>query len=269
MRRIIRADPSLQAPLRGEARIQRVLDDEGTGMQLDLLRGSAGARFRIEAGQELGLMLYSGEVRINIRDHRWTAARSSLFDENGFAWSVAGGDDVEIEFRDAGELSVFRTRNPASFEARCFGPSEVRVDRRGEHGADGAAFRFVRTYYDVESHPDARLVMGEVVNLAGRWSSYPPHHHPQPEVYHYRFDRTHGFGHAEHGDEVFKVKDRDTLCIAPHHTHAQCAAPGYAMFYQWVIRQTPELPYRGPTFEDAHRWLLSKEPTPRRDPKAS
>ena len=38
------------------------------------------------------------------------------------------------------------------------------------------------------------MVLGEVLNLPGKWSSYPPHHHPQPEVYFYRFDYPDGFG---------------------------------------------------------------------------
>ena len=44
---------------------------------------------------------------------------------------------------------------------------------------------------------------------------------------------------AELGEEVFKVNDRDTVCIPPGLDHAQCAAPGYGMYYSWVIRHLP------------------------------
>ena len=55
--------------------------------------------------------------------------------------------------------------------------------------------------------------MGEVVTAPGGWSSYPPHHHEQPEIYHYRFTEPQGYGHAECGDDVFKVRQYDTYKI--------------------------------------------------------
>ena len=85
-------------------------------------------------------------------------------------------------------------------------------------------------------------VLGEVVTMPGRWSSYPPHHHPQPEIYHYRFTRPQGYGHAELGDDVLKVKQFDTVKIFDGNDHAQCAAPGYGMYYSWVIRHLPDNP---------------------------
>ncbi len=48
--------------------------------------------------------------------------------------------------------------------------------------------------FDLDNAPQSNLVMGEVFNQPGRWSSYPPHHHPQPEVYYYQFEHPEGFG---------------------------------------------------------------------------
>src|SRR5690606_18987555 len=105
---------------------------------------------------------------------------------------------------------------------------------------------------------NAEMVLGEVVTLPGGWSSYPPHHHRQPEIYHYRFTAPQGYGHAELGDDVFKVRDRDTVCIPPGLDHAQCAAPGYGMSYSWVSRHLPDDPYTVPDFTDEHAWTMTK-----------
>jgi 5-deoxy-glucuronate isomerase len=49
------------------------------------------------------------------------------------------------------------------------------------------------------------MVLGEVVNLPGKWSSYPPHGHPQPEVYFYHFEKPQGFGAGWVNGEVHEL----------------------------------------------------------------
>jgi 5-deoxy-glucuronate isomerase len=119
-----------------------------------------------------------------------------------------------------------------------------------------ACLRNVRLIFDRAARPEANLVVGEVVNYPGRWSSYPPHHHDQPEIYHYRFTDPRGYGHAELGDTVLKVRTGDTVFIPPGLDHAQVSAPGYGMYYLWTIRHLPGNPYTGFTFNEDHRWTL-------------
>ena len=90
--------------------------------------------------------------------------------------------------------------------------------------------------------------------MPGSWSSYPPHHHPQPEIYHYRFSEEQGYGHGEMGDDVFKIKHNDTLAIMPSCEHAQVCAPGYAMMYVWAIKHLPNGKYQEPIFNEEHAW---------------
>ena len=84
----------------------------------------------------------------------------------------------------------------------------------------------------------------------------PPHHHDQPEIYHYRFTHPDGYGHAELGDDVLKVRAHDTVLIPPGLDHAQVSAPGYGMYYLWMIRHLPGNPYTGFTFAEEHKWTL-------------
>ena len=117
----------------------------------------------------------------------------------------------------------------------------------------------MRTIFDgTNSDEKAELVLGEVITMPGRWSSYPPHHHPQPEIYHYRFTEPQGYGHAELGDDVMKVKQYDTVKIFDGFDHAQCSAPGYGMYYAWVIRHLPDNPYTVPDFTEEHAWVMDR-----------
>lgn len=136
-------------------------------------------------------------------------------------------------------------------------PDQVRCEERGEGQLGGTFHRQVRTVADGLNAKGWGLVFGEVVNQAGRWSSYPPHHHPQPEIYYYRFDRPQGYGHAEIGEEVVKVRHHDITLMREGEDHAQVSAPGYAMWYLWVIRNLKDQPYDTPEFTEEHRWLLS------------
>ena len=44
--------------------------------------------------------------------------------------------------------------------------------------------------------------------------------------------------------------------IPPGRDHAQVSAPGYGMYYLWMIRHLPGNPYTGFTFAEEHKWTL-------------
>ena len=105
------------------------------------------------------------------------------------------------------------------------------------------------------------MVNGEVINTPGRWSGYIPHHHPQPEVYTYKFDKPQGFGAAFIGDNAFKITHNSWAEISADLMHPQVTAPGYAMWYSWMIRHLDGNPWKKTRTDlPEHTWLL--------DPKA-
>jgi 5-deoxy-glucuronate isomerase len=109
--------------------------------------------------------------------------------------------------------------------------------------------------FDDSNAPDSNLVIGEVIGAPGKWSSYPPHHHPQPEIYHYRFLPGQGFGLCPIGDRAYVLHENDTILIRDTEDHPQVTAPGYAMWYLWVIRHLEGDRYIVPEFTEAHRWV--------------
>ena len=232
-----------------------------TGMSFGVLRLRPDESFAADASFETAALLLSGEVSFELGSRTESRARGSVFDEEPVALHCARGTTARLRARSEAELVLLQAENDAEFEPRLFDASSLLESELRDKGVlDDTSFRVVRAIFDRRNRPEAVLVLGEVLTLPGRWSSYPPHHHPQPEIYHYRFTRPQGYGHGELGDAVVKVRHGDTVKILDGNDHAQVAAPGYGMYYVWAIRHLPGAPYTGFEFTEGHRWL--KEPHP-------
>ena len=117
-----------------------------------------------------------------------------------------------------------------------------------------------------------KLIIGETINPPGNWSSYPPHKHdtlvpevevPMEEVYHYRFSPPGGFaiqrvydppGGGERLEEVAVVEEGDSM-VLPRGYHPVVAAPGYSLYYLWVLAGE-ENSYGAWSDDPAHKWIL-------------
>ncbi|HWA26605.1 MAG TPA: 5-deoxy-glucuronate isomerase [Lacunisphaera sp.] len=256
--------PVIRGPARGfSTGCTAVVNEAGTapggpamGMDFGILR--VGAKVWSETTTlETVLVLLSGTAEVRMGDQAHRASRGSLFEETPVTFHCGAGTGLHVRAESGpAEFALIRAVNSRELPVRCYRDRDVATEDRGAGLVQGACRRLVRTIFDCNSRPDSALVVGEVVNYPGRWSSYPGHHHPQPEIYHYRFTLPQGYGHAEAGEEVFKIRHGDTLRIRGGIDHAQVAAPGYGMYYLWVVRHLPRRPYRGFTFTPAHRWLL-------------
>jgi 5-deoxy-glucuronate isomerase len=228
---------------------------EPTGLSFGVLRLAAGETHKVETSHETAWILMQGKAELTAGNQARQYARTSLFDESPSALHVAAGERVQIKAGTDCEFTVYGCANKQRFASRFYGPADVPNEHRGKGQVGDACYRFVRTIFDRRNaDPAAELVLGEVVTMPGRWSSYPPHHHAQPEIYHYRFTLPQGYGHAELGEQVLKIRQFDTVKILDGLDHAQCAAPGYGMYYAWVIRHLPNNPYTIPEFTAEHRW---------------
>jgi 5-deoxy-glucuronate isomerase len=232
-------------------------NDFSAAMDFGVVQLAAGKSLEESHAKETAWVLLAGEAQLEFSGTQATVGRSSLFDEAAATLHVGPNTPVRITALAPGaEFAVVRTSNDRSFNARLFRPEELAPEYRGAGLVQDACLRNVRLIFDRTARPESNLVLGEVVNYPGRWSSYPPHHHDQPEIYHYRFSDARGYGHAELGDDVLKVRMGDTVFIPPGLDHAQVSAPGYGMYYLWMIRHLPNNPYTGFTFHEDHRWTL-------------
>jgi 5-deoxy-D-glucuronate isomerase len=239
----------------GYTSLTRMGEENNSLMNTGILKLSAHEPFHLDAGLETAVLLLNGSVLFSYGSCERAATRKSVFDEAPIAIHVPASETIKIAAQTPSELMIIQTDNDQKFKSAFFDASNMAEnEHRGRGLLDDTAYRFVRTIFDTRNRPEAKLVLGEVVTLPGRWSSYPPHHHAQPEIYHYRFSEPQGYGHAELGEQVFKVKNFDTIKIFNEEDHAQVAAPGYAMMYVWIIRHLPGSTYSMPSFTKEHDW---------------
>lgn len=234
--------------------------DSNTGIHFAILKLSPGEEFNLQSKYESAYLLIQGRCEFHYENVIKMAERHSCFDEEPYAIHLSSHAWAKIKAITACEFAVSQVENHNQFETQFFDQTTMlESEKRGKGLLDDTACRIVRTIFDIRNRPDAKLVLGEVVTQQGRWSSYPPHHHEHPEIYHYRFTEPQGYGHAECGDDVFKIRQYDTYKILQKNDHAQTAAPGYGMYYIWVIRHLDNNPYQAPEFVEEHSWTKSAE----------
>ncbi|MDR1786755.1 MAG: 5-deoxy-glucuronate isomerase [Spirochaetaceae bacterium] len=209
-------------------------------------------------------LLSRGSAVLSWEGKEQEVSRPNLFDFSPWCLSVPAKTPVTIKAgKDGAEWYVCATENAKNFAPRLFTPEECRSEMRGEGTMNETSTRVVRTCFDDTTRPESNLVIGEVIGVPGKWSSYPPHHHPQPEIYHYRFLPEQGFGLTAIGDTPYVLRERDTVCIREGQIHPHVTAPGYAMWYLWVIRHIEGAHYgpatATPIFVDEHAWVMGPQ----------
>ena len=228
-----------------------------TGVDFGIVRDRPDAVREEAHPKETAWLLMDGEAELRWDGGQARVRRQSLFDEPPTALHVPGGTAVRIRtLSPRSEWAVARATNAERFEPMLFLPTDLKPEYRGRGLVQNTSLRNVRLIFDDSNRKQANLVLGEVVNFPGRWSSYPPHHHAQPEIYHYRFTLPQGYGHAELGEDVYKVRSFDTIKITDGLSHAQVSAPGYGMYYIWIVRHLAGNRYTGFRYTPEHEWVL-------------
>ena len=229
-------------------------------MDIDLLYLAAGTSYVVhDQDKESAVLLLEGEVKISYEGNNVIAKRCSVFDEKPYCIHTSKGVKISIEAIGDSELVLQKTFNSESFASHLYTPENVTEEILGDSGMQGMARRKLRGIFDYSNAPYSNMVMGELINAPGKWSSYPPHGHPQPEVYIYRFTKPQGFGTGYIGDKAYKAIHNSALLIPGGPTHPQNAAPGYGMYYCWMIRHLPNDPWQSRIDDPAHTWLHDPE----------
>lgn len=241
--------------------IDAAADDLGTQMDVGLLILESGEQYSIsEQEKECAVLLWEGSAQLYYGGQSAHISRTDCFRAEGYCLLAPRGTDIRICAETHSEFYIQKTRNPRAYAPVLYTPETVQVEHKGSHGELlGTMQREIKTYFDLDNAPFSNMVLGEVLNYPGKWSSYPPHHHPQPEVYFYRFDRPQGFGAGFADGEIYR-SGHNGMAVIRHGFHSQTAAPGYAMCYAWGIRHLEGDPWDKTRIDDAeHEWLWAED----------
>lgn len=212
-------------------------------------------------GEESVYLLIEGAVRFAWDGQSAAGDRKSCFDDGAEACYLHVPHDMAVTVTAERQSEVFlaHTENQRDFAARFYAPADVPLATSCAGILSGTAERKVTTAFDDMTAPYSNLVIGEIFPQPGKWCGYPPHSHPQPEVYYYRIDRPEGFGFCGIGDEAYMIRDRSVSLLAHGAMHPQVCAPGYKMYVIWIIRHlSGDMWHRGPNLPQ-YQWL-EKEP---------
>lgn len=240
-----------------------VPEQEDDLIGLDLATLIPGEVLELGCEHETAVVVLGGVVAVvaGSVDLGEAGGRSNVFDGPGDAIYAPPGTALRLTGRTPAELAVATApaggRSPA---ARIIRPADQRIADVGS----GNWARKVRTILGPE-HAAGRLLLGETINLPGNWSSYPPHKHDRQaspdevkleEVYLFKVDPPAGFGVQVHyGDgveEAFVVKE-DGVAVIRSGYHPVVAAPGYSLYYLWVM--AGEGREMIPHLDPAHAWV--------------
>jgi 5-deoxy-glucuronate isomerase len=221
--------------------------DKGTELTMQVLE------------KEVAYLLLDGEVEFQLEDEVHHGKRNSVFDERATLLHVPSNTKVTIRALSDVELLLQMTENATYFAPRFYKPSDIGEEIFCDGLWGGTAKRIVRKIFDYTDAPASNMVIGETINFPGRWSSYVPHSHDQPEVYYYRFNHPNGFGATIIDDAAYKVEQNSAICIPGGAIHPQASAPGYAMYFCWMIRHLPDNPWTTRNDDPRYLWLLEED----------
>ena len=225
-------------------------------MNITVYRMKAGEeRAFLREKEEMAVLLVKGDVTFSWNGQTKTGHRDSFIEEGPYCLHSPKGVAVTVRANFDSEVLVQTTENLRNFDPVFYRPEDCRDDIFGLDVFDNKMKRTVRTVFDYKNSPYSNMVNGEVINHQGGWSSYTPHHHPQPEVYYYRYERPEGFGACFLGDEVYKIKDGSCACIPGGVTHPQVTAPAFPMYYCWMIRHLEGNPWTDRIVDPRYTWI--------------
>jgi 5-deoxy-glucuronate isomerase len=236
-----------------------------TGLiDLRLVQLATGERESLRDDAEMCAIVLSGSVGVTIggTDFGIASRNGDVFESAGDAAYVPPAQGLELVAHDDAVVAVAAAPldGRSAGRARLIGPADQAVRSAGT----GNWSRSIRTILGPDDDA-GRLVLGETINPPGNWSSYPPHKHDREappeevaleEIYYYRFKPEGGFGvqliYDDRHERAQIVQDGDVVAI-PSGYHPVVAAPGYALYYLWVMAGDGRA--LAPFFDPRHAWV--------------
>ena len=213
----------------------------------------------LDEGCETAVLLLEGDITYFYEDKEVRAKRRGVFIDPATCLHVCKDTEIVVVANANSEILVQSTNNEKEFEPVLYTKDNIRSFVSCDGKWENTAVRDVVDVITIKVAPYSNMVLGEVMARQGRWWSYIPHHHPQPEVYYYKFDKSRegGFGACFIGEEAHTIKDGSAGLFEGGKNHAQVTAPGYPMYCAWMIRHLDgDIWDNTRTDDPRYSWLL-------------
>lgn len=223
------------------------MDGKNKDMLMDILVVKIKAGDKVvysEKDKEMCVLLTEGSVEMSCDGLTGRGNRTDVFNDLPVCMHVCKGNTLTVKAFDNSEIIYLATTNDRIFPSKFYDKQDVIRSVSCEGLWENTAVRDVNTIFDYSNAPYSNLVVGEVLARQGRWWSYLPHSHPQPEVYYYKMPSPEAFGACFIGEmEPHTVVDGSVGCFPGGKTHVQVTAPGYPMYCCWMIRHLDGNPW--------------------------
>lgn len=208
---------------------------------------TAGQTYEADAAQkETAVIVLGGTISVRCGGQTFEkiGLRATVFDGKPATVYCPAGGAIAISAQTDAEVALCQAPSDRHGAPCLIAPDRVKEVTIGRDN-------FTRTAYMIvdDSVPAHYLFIGEALVPPGNWASYPPHRHDKDdlprevdmeEVYFFRFQPKHGFGiqriytDDRSIDETLPLAENDTVLI-PEGYHPVVAAPGYRMWYLWIM----------------------------------
>lgn len=234
-------------------------EDKELLLNVDIVLLEKGNSYVVDEKLEKAILLLQGAVVLTCAENKVSFSRKSVFEEEASCLHGDKDSVVTCFAQEDSELLIQKIDNQNSFEMKVYNPEDIQVSIFGENEFDGTMHREVKTVFDYANAPYSNMVLGEVISRGGNWSSYPPHHHEQPEIYFYKYERPEGFGFISVGDDAYQVKNNSVIKILGGKNHPQATAPGFPMYFCWMIAHLENNPWTSRTVDERYLWQVNKK----------
>lgn len=236
-------------------------------IRLGYIQLPAGGHYRMASGNgfEGFVVLLSGSFYISYegKKREKIGPRADVFTEKAWGVYIPVNKQYVISTDTGCEACICRVKANKSYPFAVVRPQDVTRRSVGKS-------TFARDVFDIAGveFPAQRIVLGETLNPAGHWSSFPPHKHDTnrgsqesmfEEVYYFRTRPESGFGflriysYDKGVDEAFVIKHHSAVMI-PFGYHPVSAPPGYQVYYLWIL--AGEERRVKPAEDPAHSWIV-------------
>lgn len=217
---------------------------------------------------ETALIILGGNCEISGKDFNFqiTDGRKDVFSGKPYTVYIPCGTEYTV--KASTDLEVAWTTSPSQTKNNPYmiTPAQVKEVHIGKENYQRDAYLML-----TDEFPSEHLFIGEAYVPSGNHASYPPHRHDfdnlplevdMEEIYFFRFNPEQGYGiqkiytDDKSIDFTCTVKQNDTTLI-PRGYHPVTNAPGYTMYYLWIMAGRKNRKFLSVTDPD-HQWITKK-----------